>query len=83
MDEQKMTFEQAMARLEEIVRAMEKGDTLLDESLGLFEEGTTLVRFLTKTLDEAEQRVTILIKDESGRLVEKKFGGTDEQPDET
>ena len=41
-----MTFEVAMARLEEIVRALENGGEGLDRSLGLFEEGIGLVKFL-------------------------------------
>ena len=75
--EKTMTFEQAMARLEEIVRAMERGDAPLSQTLELFEEGTNLVRHCTKTLDDAQQRVTILMKQEDGRVVEQKFGGTD------
>ena len=39
-----MTFEAAMARLEEIVRALESGNAPLDVSLGLFEEGVALVK---------------------------------------
>ena len=55
--EKKMTFETALARLEEIVRAMESGSAKLDESLALFEEGVGLVKFCTGELDNAEQRV--------------------------
>ena len=40
MAEKKVTFEQAMARLEEIVKQLEQGDAPLEDALALFEEGT-------------------------------------------
>ncbi len=73
MAENKMTFEAALARLEEIVRAMESGSAALDSSLSLFEEGIGLVKFCTKALDTAEQKVKILQKDENGELTEAPF----------
>lgn len=57
MSENKMTFEQSMQRLEQIVRAMERGDVALDESLKLFQEGTELVRSCGKLLDDAELQI--------------------------
>ena len=56
------TFEQSLARLEEIVRLLERGDAPLAESLGLFEEGAALLRACGKQLDEAEQKVVQLRK---------------------
>lgn len=53
----KLSFEQSMARLDEIVRHLEKGDMPLNDSLALFEEGTALIRSCEKQLDEAEQKV--------------------------
>jgi len=47
------TFEESMSRLEQIVRAMERGDVPLEESLKLFQEGTELVQTCTKLLDDA------------------------------
>ena len=44
MPEKKMSFEQAMTRLEEIVSRLERGDAPLEESLALFEEGTGLMK---------------------------------------
>lgn len=67
------TFEQSLARLEEIVRLLEKGDAPLAESLGLFEEGAGLVRACTKLLDEAEQKVVKLRKSEDGSPEELPF----------
>ena len=54
------TFETAMARLEEIVASLEKGDCTLDESLTLFEEGAKLTAFCNESLKTAEQKITQL-----------------------
>jgi exodeoxyribonuclease VII small subunit len=59
-------FEEAMARLEAIVHALEAGNLPLDESLRVFEEGTGLLRYCTRRLEEAERRIEILMQDESG-----------------
>lgn len=61
----KKTFEESITRLEEVVRLLEKGDAPLDSALSLFEEGTSLIKVCSKMLDEAEQKVTLLIKGES------------------
>ena len=53
MNSQNKTFEESMQRLEQIVRAMERGDVALEESLKLFQEGTELVRSCNRLLDEA------------------------------
>ena len=65
-----MTFEAAMARLEEIVRLLESGNAPLDVSLGLFEEGVALVKLCNSKLDTAEQKVKILTDAGNGTLVE-------------
>jgi exodeoxyribonuclease VII large subunit len=59
-------FEAAMARLEEIVHALEAGNLSLDDSLRVFEEGTGLLRLCTRRLEEAERRIEILMQDETG-----------------
>lgn len=59
-------FEEALGKLDEIVRKMESGDLTLEESLAAFEEGIRLSRFCTRKLDEAERRVEILLKTEEG-----------------
>ena len=56
----------AMARLEEIVHALEAGNLSLDDSLRVFEEGTGLLRLCTRRLEEAERRIEILMQDETG-----------------
>ncbi|MDD5204432.1 MAG: exodeoxyribonuclease VII small subunit [Desulfobacterales bacterium] len=71
MEEKK--FETAMERLESIVQSLESGDLSLDESLKVFEEGMQLVQFCTKKLDEAERKVSILMKESGGKLVQQPF----------
>ena len=68
--EEKMSFEQSLARLDEIVRRMERGDVALDEALSLFEEGTALAKSCNKLLDEAELKVVQLTKGADGTPVE-------------
>ncbi len=65
-----MTFEAAMARLEEIVRSLESGNAPLDVSLGLFEEGVALVKLCNNRLDTAEQKVKLLVRGENGEMTE-------------
>ena len=67
------SFEENLARLEEIVRGLEKGDAPLAESLGLFEEGVGLVKSCGALLDEAEQRVVQLRKGPDGAPEELPF----------
>ena len=57
MNPENKTFEENLQRLEQIVRAMERGDVALEESLKLFQEGTQLVHDCGKLLDEAELQV--------------------------
>ena len=61
-NETETTFEQAAARLDEIVRLLEKGDAPLDKALSLFEEGAKLIKTCGTLLDEAEQTVVRLQK---------------------
>ena len=67
------TFEQKMQRLEQIVRAMERGDVALEESLKLFQEGTELVRSCGKLLDEAQLQVRQIAPAEDGTPVEEEL----------
>jgi len=70
-----LTFEQGAARIEEIVRLLERGDAPLEKSLALFEEGAGLIKLCSKMLDEAEQKIVILQKDANGEPVEEPFDG--------
>ena len=56
-------FEEALQRLEEIVAALEGGDLDLEESLAMFEEGIKLSRWCTAKLNEAEQRIEMLVQE--------------------
>ena len=60
------TFEKAMARLEQIVVALESGKASLDDSLKLFEEGTKLTAYCSRLLKEAEQKIVKLTDVENG-----------------
>ena len=62
----KQSFEQSLARLEEIVRKLEQGECGLDESLKLFEEGAKLADSCNSLLDQAEQKVDILLTAQTG-----------------
>lgn len=73
MNQQNKTFEENMHRLEQIVRAMERGDVALEESLKLFQEGTELVRSCGKLLDDAELQVKKILTDVNGEPVEEDF----------
>ena len=55
-----MKYEEALAKLEEIVGKLEEGSLPLDKSMELFEEGTRLSVFCEKCLNEAEQKITEL-----------------------
>lgn len=65
-----MSFEQSLKRLDEIVRHLERGDLSLQDSLNLFEEGTSLLSSCNAMLEHAQQKVVTLRK------------GPDRQPQE-
>lgn len=69
----KKSFEEAMKRLEDIVREMESGELSLEKSLKVFEEGMGLVDFCSRKLEEAEQKVTLLVKENEGRYAQQPF----------
>lgn len=69
---QKMPFEKAIARLEEIVHSLESGEQPLEESLKLFEEGSALASLCYRKLDGAEQKIREI------SALEEKDGKTDE-----
>ncbi len=68
-----LNFEEAMARLEQIVRALEGGNVPLDESLTLYEEGVKLVKLCSARLENAEKRIKILVDGGNGTLTEQDF----------
>lgn len=70
-DKNTETFEGALARLEEIVRMLESGNAPLDASLAVFEEGTALVKQCNAQLDNAEQKIKILMQKQDGSYAEQ------------
>ena len=73
MNEKNQSFEQNITRLEQIVRAMERGDVALEESLKLFQEGTELVRNCNKLLNEAQMQVKKIMTAPDGSPIEEDF----------
>jgi exodeoxyribonuclease VII small subunit len=68
-----LKFEDQLLRLEEIVGALEAGNLPLEESLRIFEEGVSLARGCARYLDDAERRIEILVKDETGAAAAAPF----------
>lgn len=66
MADKKNTFENSLKELEKIVRRLEEGDSSLEESLKLFEDGVKLSRECQERLNQAERRIEVLLKDENG-----------------
>ena len=75
MAAKKKPFEESMTRLEEIVSILERGESTLDESLALFEEGTKLAAACPKQLDQAEQKILKLTKGTDGEPAETPLKG--------
>lgn len=66
-------FEESLKKLEAIVAQMERGDISLEDSVKLFEEGTTLAEQCKQQLAEAEGKVEILIKQRNGAMKREPF----------
>ena len=72
-EERELTFEEAFARLEQIVRRLESGEVKLEESLLLFEEGVKLARICSSRLDAAEGKIQRLLENTDGTVEEIPF----------
>ncbi|HLT58067.1 MAG: exodeoxyribonuclease VII small subunit [Limnochordales bacterium] len=68
-----LSFEEALARLEQIVLRIESGEAGLEESLRLFEEGVALARTCRAQLDRAEARIRVLVEGADGELLEREL----------
>jgi len=68
-----LSFEKAVKQLEDTVKELETGDLSLEKALKKFEEGIKLSKYCSKKLDETEQRVAVLLKDQKGNITEKPF----------
>ena len=78
--DKKESFEEALARLEEIAERLERGEMPLEEALKNYEEGVKIYRHCTTLLKEVERKIEILTKGEEGQLQAKEAG--DLAPDE-
>jgi len=67
-EDKEMQFEEAFKRLEAIVGNLESGDPSLEESMKLFEEGIGLTEACKSRLEDAEQKIKLLLKDSDGKL---------------
>jgi len=61
--EEKISFEEALSKLERTVKELEEGNMPLDQLLKCFEKGVGLVKTCHKKLDEAERKIDILLQD--------------------
>ena len=77
----KKTFEDSMSQLEKIVEDLEDGDLPLETAIKKFEEGVRLSNFCFQKLAETEQKVSVLLKDQDGSLVEKPIYSDDANED--
>ncbi len=73
-----INFEEAMISLEDIVKKLESGALSLDDSLKAFEEGIGLVKLCNSKLDDAEQKVKILIEGKDGAVTDAPFDVSNE-----
>ena len=73
----KKSFEDALAKLEQITQELEEGDLSLEESLKQFDEGIKLAEFCSTRLSEARTKVEILLE-KNGRLEPEPFNGQDD-----
>ena len=73
MKEKELSFEEAMKRLDAICEELSREGVTLERALALYEEGVKLVKYCHDTLDKAEQRVRILIKNEEGEMGDAPF----------
>ena len=64
-----VSFEKALARLEELVSKLEEGNLPLEESLELFAEGIELTKKCSQRLEEAEKHISILLEGEDGKPI--------------
>ena len=70
---QKLSFEKAMKKLEEIVQSLEGEEMPLENALKKFEEGIEISRFCSKKLEETEKKIAILLADKEGRISERSY----------
>jgi len=68
-----LKFEDCLGRLEQIVTALEAGNLSLEESLKIFEEGIAMSRHCARYLEDAQRRIELLAKDDTGSVATRPF----------
>ena len=72
------SFEQSLKQLEQIVHDLEEGDLPLEKAIKKFEDGIKLSKYCSDKLDETEKKITLLLKEQNGKISEKPFVQEDE-----
>lgn len=67
------SFEQALKQLEQIVNDLEEGELSLEKAIKKFEDGINLSKYCSDKLDETESKISLLLKNQNGKIVEKPF----------
>ncbi len=70
-EEVELSFEQDIKKLENILLKLESEDTPLDQMVNLYENANNLTAICRKKLDEANARMTKLIKNDNGQIIEE------------
>ena len=72
------SFEQSLKQLEQIVHDLEEGDLPLEKAIKKFEDGIKLSKYCSDKLDETEKKISLLLKEQNGKINEKPFVREDE-----
>lgn len=75
----KKSFEQSLRQLEKIVQDLESGDLSLEKAIKKFEEGIQLSKYCSRKLDETEERINLLMQNDSGEVIETPFRSSSEE----
>ena len=70
---EKETFESNLKELEAVVKALESSEVSLDDMLSLFEKGIKLTKSCTTQLENAEQKISVLMQKKDGEMTEQPF----------
>ncbi len=73
MNKKEMGFEEALEKLDDVVKRLELGTESLDKSLELFEDGIALIKLCNEKLDKAEQKIRILTENSDGTVSDAPF----------
>lgn len=80
---QTLSYERALAEVDELIAKLEKGDVDLDEAIACYERGSRLAQHCATLLDRTEQKVTQLVVGAGGRLTEKPLAASPSPPEES